>query len=277
MGGFEAAKLTFGAAAGARAGWAVGKAVGCLVIIAVLLGIMFLFGVFSKLTTSFKSTPSETVPRSVAASDRSTNNLNTITPQEFRNRCTQSTTQALTELGQPLSTVKPYCDCVLRTFERTHSTEQATESCATTYFPENRAGSPPGITAKTPPARTTVREASGCLDYGYGNGQPIQTLKGVIEKETFPGPPNYESVEKGDKPETYWIFNLDVPICTSGADQRGPSENNVRKLQLLFAQVDMYKAYRSQLAKPVTVTGSLEHAFSGHHHTDVMLQVTKIE
>jgi hypothetical protein len=110
-----------------------------------------------------------------------------------------------------------------------------------------------------------------------GNGQPIQTLKGVIEKETFPGPPNYESVEKGDKPETYWILNLDVPICTLGADQRGSSENNVRKLQLLFAQVDMYKVYRSQLGKPVTVTGSLEHAFSGHHHTDVMLQATKIE
>jgi hypothetical protein len=31
------------------------------------------------------------------------------------------------------------------------------------------------------------------------------------------------------------------------------------------------------LGKPVTVKGSLWHAFNGHHHTSVMLQVTNIE
>jgi Domain of unknown function (DUF4431) len=222
MGGLEAAKLSFGVAAGARAGWAVGKAVGCLVVIAVILGIFFLLGLFSKLTISSADVPAKTAPRDVATFDRGANN-------------------------------------------------------ATPYSPKNQTRVTPSIPAKNPRETATATEVSGCLDYGYGNGQPIQTLKGVIEKETFPGPPNYESVEKGDKPETYWIFNLDVPICTSGADQRGSSENNVRKLQLLFAQVDMYKTYRSQLGRPVTVTGSLEHAFSGHHHTDVMLQVTKIE
>ena len=56
MGGFEAAKLTFGTAVGTRAGWGVGKAIGCLAIVVVLFVIALLFGLFSKLTTSSEAT-----------------------------------------------------------------------------------------------------------------------------------------------------------------------------------------------------------------------------
>ncbi len=39
---------------------------------------------------------------------------------------------------------------------------------------------------------------SQCLSYEPN----IVTLSGTLVRKTFPGPPNYESVKKGDKPES---------------------------------------------------------------------------
>ena len=36
---------------------------------------------------------------------------------------------------------------------------------------------------------------------------------GKISRETFPGPPNYESIDDGDTPETYWILTINTPRC----------------------------------------------------------------
>lgn len=35
---------------------------------------------------------------------------------------------------------------------------------------------------------------------------PLVTLKGKILRHTFPGVPNYESLENGDTPETRWVL-----------------------------------------------------------------------
>lgn len=116
----------------------------------------------------------------------------------------------------------------------------------------------------------------------FAYDSPDVKLRGTIEAQTFPGPPNYQSVENGDAAETYWILNLEGPICTLAAQpdpdgsQYEPAENNVSKMQLML-DGDTYQTYRSLLGKPVTVTGSLFHAFSAHHRTALLLQVTNIE
>lgn len=46
-------------------------------------------------------------------------------------------------------------------------------------------------------------------------GQPADCLKdgdtvsltGKVWRETFPGRPNYESIENGDEPETVWVLS----------------------------------------------------------------------
>jgi|ERR1035441_7754273 hypothetical protein len=112
-----------------------------------------------------------------------------------------------------------------------------------------------------------------CLSYG----QATVKIRGTMEPQTFPGPPNYESVAKGDSAENVWVLNLDAPICTVRADQDQPAEANIKTMQLTFAYADMYNEYRSLVGKHVTVTGGLWHASTGHHHTSVMLQVKDIE
>jgi hypothetical protein len=116
-------------------------------------------------------------------------------------------------------------------------------------------------------------EQNACLSYGTST---ILPFSGTIAPQTFPGPPNYEGVEKGDASETVWILTLDTPICTLQAEQDQPAENNVGTMQLLITGTEMYNRYQPQLGRSVIVTGSLEHAITGHNHTSVMLAVLTI-
>jgi hypothetical protein len=126
---------------------------------------------------------------------------------------------------------------------------------------------------ETPDQANDTRAQSECLSYGI----PVR-LRGTIVQQTYPGRPNYESVAKGDEPETVWILDLDSLICTlRGNDIDEPAENGVDRLQLVFDQAGMYDSYRSLLGKPVTATGNLGFGITAHYHTRVALATRNIE
>ena len=105
-------------------------------------------------------------------------------------------------------------------------------------------------------------------------------LTGKIKRMTFPGPPNFESVKKGDQPEIAWILHLDKPICVN-ADQSNEfdkAENNVTDIQLAVKQEE-YKKRNTFVGNRVrvVVTGKLFHSHTGHHHTNVLMEVTEIK
>ena len=113
-----------------------------------------------------------------------------------------------------------------------------------------------------------------CLKY-----EPdIVTLSGVIERHTFPGRPNYESIKNGDEPETVWILKLQKSICVVAADsdQFNETEYNARRMHLVL-QPQQYKQYEKLLNRKVVVTGTLFHAITGHHHTKVLLRTNEIK
>ena len=114
--------------------------------------------------------------------------------------------------------------------------------------------------------------AQNCFAY---DAEGVQ-LTGTISKKTFPGPPNYESIRRGDQPETYWILHLARPVCTT-ADADSDAESGVTDLQLILTQ-KQYALYKKFVARKVsvTITGKLMHAHTGHHHTPVLMEVTGI-
>lgn len=122
---------------------------------------------------------------------------------------------------------------------------------------------------------TKAMKPQVCLSY-----EPATvTLKGKISRKTFAGPPNYESVKKGDTPEPYWILHLIKPICMDanekiiGGEKR---EKKVSSLQLILSG-EQYAQYKGLLGKRVEVSGKLMHAHTGHHHTKVLLTVKAIK
>jgi hypothetical protein len=95
-----------------------------------------------------------------------------------------------------------------------------------------------------------------CLQYG-----PIE-IAGTIVQHTYAGPPDYESVTKGDRPVTVWKLQLDERICVD-ANTRYPREAIQVEIELALTP-EQYRQYRPLLGQRVRVTGELRHGGANH-------------
>jgi len=100
-------------------------------------------------------------------------------------------------------------------------------------------------------------------------------LIGTLERKTFPGPPEYESIAAGDLPETVWLLKLDQPACVaadpgdaSGINRAVPA---VKEVQLLLTE-DQYRVYARWIGVHAVLKGKLFGAATGHHRTPVLLE-----
>jgi hypothetical protein len=123
---------------------------------------------------------------------------------------------------------------------------------------------------------SVMAESPGdCLNYEKVTVQ----LTGRIVIRTFPGPPNYESIKEGDKPERPWFLRLSKPICMN-ADSDGDfnmAEARVSDIHLVL-HPEHFRKLRTIMKKgPVTLSGTLFHSFNAQHHAPVLMRVTGIK
>ena len=98
--------------------------------------------------------------------------------------------------------------------------------------------------------------AADCLQYG------VVSVTGRLVQQTYPGPPDYASVTKGDEARVIWILQLDRGVCVAGAESSYPSAYSEREIQLVlgtdqYTQAAQYAPYRHLLGKRINVTGRL--------------------
>jgi len=99
-------------------------------------------------------------------------------------------------------------------------------------------------------------------------------LRGVLERRTYPGRPNYESVSQGDEAEAGFYLRLTAPLSVcpdSTSPDRWPIDGG-DLVQLLLDQHG-YDRLRPSLGKRITLRGVLAEGYSGHHHTAFLLAV----
>lgn len=114
--------------------------------------------------------------------------------------------------------------------------------------------------------------AAQCLEY-----EPkVVSLSGTLVRETHPGRPNYESVAKGDEPETIWVLKLKDSVCVLASNEINVKEDSEKEIQLVLGP-EQYKQYRSLLGQTVTVSGKLFHSHTGHHHKRLLLTTNEIK
>lgn len=94
-------------------------------------------------------------------------------------------------------------------------------------------------------------DAYSCLEYG-----PIR-LVGTLVRQTYAGPPDYESVTKGDEPQVIWVLQLDRRVCVD-SNARYPRELTEMEIELALA-ADQYAQYRPLLGQKIVATGELVH------------------
>jgi hypothetical protein len=113
---------------------------------------------------------------------------------------------------------------------------------------------------------------SKCLEYGPA----IVTLTGTIIRHMEYGPPNYGEDPAHDAKELYWYLQLDDPICVNGKkeySQEMEEEKNVRKVQIVY--LNGYPKGDNWINHRASITGTLFHAITGHHHTKVLIEARK--
>ncbi|MDR2963676.1 MAG: DUF4431 domain-containing protein [Bacteroidales bacterium] len=125
-----------------------------------------------------------------------------------------------------------------------------------------------------------IETISAQTDYYY---EPeVSIITGTIIVETFFGPPGYGENPQTDSKEEAYILLLESPInVLSTIDESEREEGdgdftkyNVAKIQLASTAGVLFANYTNQ---QVIVTGTLFSAISGHHHTDVLMDVQNIE
>ncbi len=104
------------------------------------------------------------------------------------------------------------------------------------------------------------------------------SIQGTLSKEVFPGPPNYKSIEAGDKAETYYFLNLPAPVCLTikAKDVAAPSSS---KVQLIFSgdALAMYKKLLPHMGAEVRCTGAFFTPHLPRHHAQVLMRVSDCE
>lgn len=95
-------------------------------------------------------------------------------------------------------------------------------------------------------------------------GEPT-TITGFHATLTLPGPPEYTNVATGDDPERAEIILLShQPVCVTDSDGAA--------LAVEVIQLSCERIPAAPPGTPISVSGSLFAAHTGHHHTAVLLQ-----
>ncbi len=105
----------------------------------------------------------------------------------------------------------------------------------------------------------------------------IVQLAGVLRESICPGPPEYTSIETGDTPERIFVLHLDSPIHVRDVNFKKNSwnepEDNVSTIQVAVSPIDA----QCFVNRPVIIIGSLFHAITAHHRTEVIMINNRID
>jgi hypothetical protein len=105
---------------------------------------------------------------------------------------------------------------------------------------------------------------------------PVE-LTGRLIQRTLPGPPNYQSIARGDRPQVVDLLILEAPICTI-ADYRDPNTDAFQSqdtIQVRRAD-STWRDVRRLSGKRVTVIGVLSEWALGKDHTPVLIDPTSV-
>ncbi len=104
------------------------------------------------------------------------------------------------------------------------------------------------------------------------------SLTGRLIRRTVPGPPNYQSIARGDRPQVADLLILDAPICTIPDYKDSPNTDafqgqdtiQVRRAESTWRDVGRLTGRR------VIVTGTLSEWALGPDRTPVVIDPTEV-
>jgi hypothetical protein len=118
----------------------------------------------------------------------------------------------------------------------------------------------------------------GVADSCYHYRPAPVSLTGRLIRRTLPGPPNYQSIARGDRPQVADLLILDAPICTIPDYKDSPNTDafqgqdtlQVRRAESTWRDVGRLTGRR------VVVAGTLSEWALGPDRTPVVIDPTEV-
>jgi hypothetical protein len=107
-------------------------------------------------------------------------------------------------------------------------------------------------------------------------GDGMVTLEGRLSRQVFPGPPNYEDVRRGDRPEPGYILTLPAPICIDDGGEFADPGLRFDRVHLYTGNDALWPRLRAGVGHRVRVRGHGFPAETGHHHAPLVVDVRAI-
>jgi hypothetical protein len=108
----------------------------------------------------------------------------------------------------------------------------------------------------------------------HGSGDAVR-LSGRVVLASHAGPPDYESVARGDALEAHAVLHARKPICVTSVSADGATvRHHVQRLQLIDLRAGaVHQATLAGCRRSCSLEGRLMQAESGHHHTPFLLEL----
>ena len=99
-------------------------------------------------------------------------------------------------------------------------------------------------------------------------------LKGTLVYKTYWGPPNYGEDTLTDSKETFPILELITPIkvLTDSNNRENEPKEGITEIQVV-SKIELTE-FRN---KKVSIKGKLFSGISGHHHTEILIEMKEIK
>ena len=134
-------------------------------------------------------------------------------------------------------------------------------------------------------ASSNESEMDSSLKLSEDAPEILVVLKGQLILRLFPGPPEYTSIEKGDRADYCWMLHVNeeffkIATTTSVSEPSTDlqsimewSNHNEIYLSLEDNMIDFCCDHESQ---EITVNGYLFHAHTAHHYSPILMNVQKV-
>lgn len=115
--------------------------------------------------------------------------------------------------------------------------------------------------------------------------EKLVALKGKLILRLFPGPPEYTSIEKGDRADYCWMLHVNeeffkiattTPVPEPCSDLKSIMEWSNHDEIYLSLEENMTDFCCDHESKEITVQGYLFHAHTAHHYSPILMDVKKI-
>lgn len=100
-------------------------------------------------------------------------------------------------------------------------------------------------------------------------------LLGRLEVQSFPGPPNYTDIKKGDEDERGLYLRLDEPLSVH-FEQEGKLKSQSVSIVHLTGSISDASFKRAHTKNHVSCKGVLFEQQTGHHHTPFLMDVDQV-